>query len=403
MRWRIFRPSPAPLTDTALLAHALDTVAPQVTALTAPLAPALVQAVLTPLLARWVALCWDLSASAAHHHARPFGLLHHSLEVAMHALTAFTHSSAWWRKVPDPATRHRTQERWRLGTALAGLLHDGGKLFDVTVTLTPPAPAAPSRWEPLAEPLLAWLVRHQHAGALPTPTVTWQPGRGMQHTAAGALAATLLLTRDDLVTLTVPVARELWSFLSGADPANLFYPLIVRAPGPAAALAADSQSVQTDLATLPPVTPGVAARVLTALAQCCQDGTLRVNQIPGQVFVEGEETLVVVPAALKVVTERLAAQGIPTPTGVLLYNDLAQAGYLLGPAGRNVAQVTLPSPGKAPVTLAVLRFPTALLWGATPPAAYGGTLVVRQADDAPGHAPTGVAAAEGEANGHPIP
>ena len=105
--------------------------------LTALLAPALVQAVLTPLLARWVALCWDLPASAAHHHSRLFGLLHHSLEVASHACTAFTQSSAWWRKVPAPATRHRTQERWRLGTALAGLLHDGGKLFDVTVTLTP--------------------------------------------------------------------------------------------------------------------------------------------------------------------------------------------------------------------------------------------------------------------------
>jgi hypothetical protein len=85
---------------------------------------------------------------------------------------------------------------------------------------------------------------------------------------------------------------------------------------------------------------------------------------------------------------------------VLLYNDLAQAGYLLGPAGRNVAQATLTRPGKGPVTLAVLRFPTALLWGATPPAAYGGTLVVRQPDDAPGHAPAGGATAEGEDNGH---
>jgi hypothetical protein len=283
------------------------------------------------------------------------------------------------------------------------LLHDGGKLFDVTVTLTPPAPAAPSVWDPLHEPLLPWLVRQQQAGVLPTPTVHWQPGRGTQHTTAGAFAATLLLTRADLVILTVPVARELWGFLSGADPANLFYPLIVRAPGPAAAPAADSQSVQTDLATLPPATPGLAARVLATLAQCCQDGTLRVNQFPGQVFVEGEETLVVVPAALKVVTERLAAQSITTPSGVLLYNDLAQAGYLLGPPGRNVAQASLARPGKAPVTLAVLRLPTALLWGATPPAAYGGTLVVRHPDDATGHDLAGVATPEGEDNGRATP
>ena len=75
---------------------------------------------------------------------------------------------------------------------------------------------------------------------------------------------------------------------------------------------------------MPPATPVLAARELTTLAPCCQDGTLRVNQIPGQVFVQGDETLVVVPAALKVVTERLAAQGMTTPSGVLLYNDLAR-------------------------------------------------------------------------------
>jgi hypothetical protein len=177
----------------------------------------------------------------------------------------------------------------------------------------------------------------------------------------------------------------------------------VRAPGPAAAPAADGQSVQTNLATLPPTTPGLAARVLTTLAQCCQDGTLRVNQIPGQVFIQGDETLVVVPAALKVVCERLAAQGITTPSGVLLYNDLAQAGSLLGPPGRNVAQATLTRPGKAPVTLAVLRLPTALLWGATPPAPYGGTLVVRHPDDTTDHDPTGVATPEGEHDGRATP
>jgi hypothetical protein len=403
MRWRMFRPPPVPLTDAALLAQALETVAPQVTALTVQLPPGLVAMVVTPLLQRWVALCWDLPASAVHHHSRPFGLLHHSLEVATHALTAFTHSSAWWRKVPDPATRHRTQERWRLGTALAGLLHDGGKLFDITVTFTPPAPAAPCVWNPLAEPLLPWLVRHQHGGDLPMPTVTWQPGRGTQHTTAGALAATLVLTRDDLITLTVPVARELWGFLSGADPANLFYPLIVQSPGPATAPAADGHSVLTDLATLAPAVPGLAARVLTTLAQCCQDGTLRVNQIPGQVFIQGDETLVVVPAALKVVCERLAAQGITTPSGVLLYNDLAQAGSLLGPPGRNVAQATLARPGKAPVMLAVLRLPTALLWGATPPAPYGGTLVVRHPDDPTSSDPAVGATLEGEDHGHTTP
>ena len=94
---------------------------------------ALVETVVTPLLQRLTAFCWDLPASEAHHHSRPFGLLTHSLEVATHALVAFTQSSLWWQKAPDPAQRHRMQPHWRLGTACAGLLHDLGKVFDVTV------------------------------------------------------------------------------------------------------------------------------------------------------------------------------------------------------------------------------------------------------------------------------
>jgi hypothetical protein len=81
MRWRVFCPSPPPLTDTALLAQALATVAPQVTALTAHL-PGLVHGG-TPLLARWPVL--DLPASAAHTTpAAPSGSCSQP-EVATHA------------------------------------------------------------------------------------------------------------------------------------------------------------------------------------------------------------------------------------------------------------------------------------------------------------------------------
>lgn len=365
-----------------LVTQALATVAPEVQALTTALPPAVMRAVVTPLLERWAALCWDLPASAAHHHQRPFGLLQHSLEVAAYALTAFAQSSLWWQDVPDAAMRHRTQGRWQLGAALAGLLHDAGKIFDVTVTVPPAsAAAAPAIWNPLHEPLLSFLQGQQHSATLPTPVLSWQPGRGMHHEAAGALAATLVLTRADLVVLTLPVARTLWSFLSGSpDPRNLWYQLIVQTPGRPGMPAADGQSVQHDLARTPLPPSALAARVVAMLAQCCQDGTVRVNQLPGQVFVQGDETLVVVPATLTVVRERLAAQGLATPEGVVLYNELASAGMLCGALGQNVAQAVFARPGKAPLTLAVLRVRTALLWGTAPPADYGGPVGVRLPD-----------------------
>ena len=375
MRWlrRGHRIPTPPLTTEALVAQALAPLAPQLTALTALLPQAVVAQTLLPLLHRLVAFCWDLPASAVHHHSRPFGLLTHSLEVAQHALHTFSQSSLWWATVPDPAQRHRTEGCWRLGTALAGLLHDGGKVFDVTVTL----PAVPA-WNPLQEPLLAWLLRHQGHSALPTPTVTWQPGRGMRHQTLGALAAALLLTSEDLVHLTLPVARELWAFLGGApDPANLFHQLLVRRAGPGAptdAPAADSQSVRADLAAQPPPQRPLAAQVLATLAQCCQEGVLRVNQFPGQVFVQDDATLVVVPTALDTVRQRLATTGVRLPGNALVFNDLAAAGYLLGTPGQNVMKAVFAREGKPPATLAVLRLPHALLWGATPPPPYGGPL-----------------------------
>jgi hypothetical protein len=330
---------------------------------------------LLPILHRLVAFCWDLPASAVHHHSRPFGLFTHSMEAAQYALHTFSQSSLWWTTVPDPAQRHRTEGCWRLGTALAGLLHDGGKVFDVTVTL----PGVPA-WNPLHEPLLAWLLTHQVHGTLPTPTVTWQPSRGMRHQTLGALAAALLLTPEDLVQVTLPVTRELWAFLGGApDPANLFHQLLVRRASlgsPTDTPAADGQSVRADLAAQPPPQRPLAAQVLATLAQCCQEGVLRVNQFPGQVFVQEEATLVVVPTALDTVRQRLAATGVRLPGNALVFNDLAAAGYLLGAPGQNVMKAVFAREGKPPATLAVLRLPHALLWGATPPPPYGGPLVL---------------------------
>jgi hypothetical protein len=374
--FRRLAPTPA-LTAEALVVHTLTTLAPQVAALTRHLPQALEQAVVLPLLQRLTAFCWDLPASEAHHHSRPFGLLTHSLEVATQALVAFTQSSLWWQQAPDPAQRHRMQPSWRLGTALAGLLHDVGKVCDMMVTLPAENGSLPARWAPLQEPLLAFLLAHQRGGVLPTPTVTWQPGRGKQHETAGALVATLLLTRADLLALTLPVARALWAYLGGhLDPMNLFRQLLVQPLPQTAVGGADGQSVQRDLATVPPAQPALAARVLATLAQCCREGPLRVNQFPGHVFIQGDATLVVVPEALKPVRERLAQEGVSVPGGGVLYNDLASAGYVLGDAGRNVMQATFARPGKRPVTLAVLRVPNALLWGATPPEPFGGALLL---------------------------
>jgi hypothetical protein len=126
--------------------------------------------------------------------------------------------------------------------------------------------------------------------------------------------------------------------LGGApDPANLFRQLLVR-PAVPGSPAADGPAVRADR----------AAQVLATLAQCCQDGALRVNQFPGQVFVQDDVTLVVVPAALDAVRQRLAATGVRLPGNALVFNDLAAAGYVLGRRGRTSSKPCFRVPARRP-------------------------------------------------------
>ena len=356
MRWltRGHHPPRTSLTTDVLVTQALARLEPQLTALTPLLPQALGAQTFLPVLHRLVAFGWDLPA-APPPYDQPCGLLRQSLDSAHQALTSLTQSRLWWAYAPEPVQRHRTEGHWRLGAALAGLLHASDTVFDVTVTL----PGVPP-WNPLQASLLSWLLTHQTQGTLPTPTVTWHPARGSRH---GTLATALLLTPANLASLPLPVTRALWAFLGDTlDPTNLFHQLLAPPPVPVSPTAV--RLSHTRLVT----------QVLTMLAQCCQDGTLGVNQIPGQIFVHDEVTLVVVPAALTLVRQRLALTGVRLPGNTAIFNALAATGVVLGPPGHNVVHAVVPCAARRPVTLAVLRLPHTYVWGTTSPPPYRGAL-----------------------------
>lgn len=76
---------------------------------------------LTSVLAGFLPLVRDLPASERHHHSWPFGLVEHSLEVALGTLAII--STAAHRS--DPVARLVAP------TLTVALLHDLGKVFDV--------------------------------------------------------------------------------------------------------------------------------------------------------------------------------------------------------------------------------------------------------------------------------
>lgn len=92
-------------------------------------------------------LVGDLPASAGHHHSTRFGLLRHSLEVALKMLeqsstTPVTHPPDG---VLDGFENSGNDPRWQYLHFLAGLCHDLGKLFEMDVR------QGPRRWSPLHE------------------------------------------------------------------------------------------------------------------------------------------------------------------------------------------------------------------------------------------------------------
>jgi hypothetical protein len=99
---------------------------------------------LTGLLAFWVA---DLPASEKYHHSRPFGLLEHSTEVA--ATLARNLDRRWNSGKARPKFKREERSIWARVAYITALLHDVGKVMDVTVS----DPGGRVEWDPLEEPL----------------------------------------------------------------------------------------------------------------------------------------------------------------------------------------------------------------------------------------------------------
>jgi hypothetical protein len=140
-----------------------------------PLLGARVEELFDPLALRVAAYVMDLPASAAHHHARKWGLLVHSLEAARLAT-----SRALCRPPGDDLT-----PQWIYATCLLALCHDLGKVLDVQVS-------GPSGqvWDPFEEPVVAFHLRFPDGRQ-----VTHRPGRqNSEHERAGPLFMDRVLT-----------------------------------------------------------------------------------------------------------------------------------------------------------------------------------------------------------------
>ncbi len=142
------------------------------------------------VLARFALFVFDLPASESNHHAGPFGLLDHALEVASGAVLKVSETS--FRVSADPLRNHRERPGWIYAAFLAALGHDLGKALDCDVEL----PDGSGRWTATQGPLAWFCERH---GLLGTGPELWRfrEGRGSHgHKAKGLEVLSPILTPE---------------------------------------------------------------------------------------------------------------------------------------------------------------------------------------------------------------
>lgn len=289
-------------------------------------------------------LVGDLPASADHHHSSRFGLLQHSLEVALKMLEEFEKilvSDAPPDMAPFNIEADPLQTQYLC--FLAGLGHDLGKLFDIELV------AGGRRWSPLnqtytdflrqvkREPMLQWNKKRIRGGhALFSPWL-------MHH----------LLSPADVRFIGLERLPELITALTGTHTANQ--------PTPLARLVStlDQQSVEQAAPEWMIKRPDSQVnQFIGALRHLISEGRLRVNSLGAPVYVTGDKAAVVIPRSLSAARGYLREDKITLPSNHHLYDLLAQAEVVEADENRQCVKRIRVRGKRGPVELYALIFAT---------------------------------------------
>lgn len=262
---------------------------------------------LLPVIGRFARHVHLLPASESHHHRGPGGLLHHSLEVAYHALRR-CHDISFTRDAFS-TKRRALDQRWQVAAFLVGLGHDIGKTVTNYIVTDE---AGENPWRPHTESLGQWSKRVGSERYF----VKWKTGRGMSHERSNAPLMAQLIQPELLHWLAEygpEILIRLNETLSYTETDHPFAQMIMRA---------DSRSVSDDMSSRTVHTKaidggwggGVSVLVLDTMSSLINEGTWKINEKGARVWLLQEGVFIVWSRAVQEVRELLVKDGVrPLP------------------------------------------------------------------------------------------
>jgi hypothetical protein len=289
-------------------------------------------------------LVGDLPASADHHHSTRFGLLRHSLEVALKMLE---------QPSATPVTEHPpdgtldgfgnggNDSRWQYLHFLAGLCHDLGKLFEMDVQ------QGHRRWSPLHETYADFLRQ-----AKTNPVMRWRADRVRgAHAMFSPSLVHHLIDCSDFKYLGREGLTHLVDAIIGTHNTEQ--------PTPIARVLSklDQKSVEEAAPEwMLKRTDSKVSQFVRAVRVLIEKGELGVNSFAAPVYVAGDKAAVIVPLAVQSARDLLKQEQVMLPGNIHLYDLLSQSGLVeADSAGRCVRKIRI-SGKHGPVELSALIF-----------------------------------------------
>lgn len=145
------------------------------------------------VLREFAAYFWDLPASRSYHHSGRWGLLHHSMEVALkRAEEASRRVAVDSEGNPSAESGKKYRGEQVLIAWLSGLFHDSGKVFDMDLVYSEASREV--YYHPMRGNVLGFKLKHPDDGL----KISWHQSRGMRH-ARYNLAMLMALIPLDLI------------------------------------------------------------------------------------------------------------------------------------------------------------------------------------------------------------